>query len=233
MKNVKEIKPKGFYVFEGRSSANSSMFESLTEAKEFLTSANKRLHNYLNIHEYLFTQDSWTMLCEIESEEKIKQTYLKAREESKRDHLQPAYDQVWQIISEQMRHMLSRFVKYCNFHQKRTGSKVHSSYKRYWFETYEEALAFIEGMRNQRYRKSQDRRKYRANSSHFGIGKKERMGHVYLCSKNLRSNENSGNIGAGSIIGEVLKTNVLRQMIKTTINLHSTPKSQNLHPKIE
>ncbi len=177
MIKLKKTFAKGYFLFQGKASANSSFIEDLREAKEFIILANYYFKGYLKIHEYLLCQDGWNFIVKIHSLEALskKVGMLDLRE-----------DQVWRIISERMRIFLSRFVKYTNRKQGRTGSKVHSSYERFIFETLSEAQTYIEGIRKGYIKLHQKRKKYRAKRSHYMIPKKLGKGSIFISSRKLR-----------------------------------------------
>ena len=233
MIKLKEIQANGLYIFLGKASANSSFIESKVEAKDFIESANRRFANFLKIREFLVTQDSWLMVCEVEDELTILREYLKRRMNSNRKYKKPSLTEVWRIVSEQFRHFLSRFVKFCNLRRGRTGSLVHSNYERYFFEDEEEALLFIKDIWAQSITPSQNNEKYRPRTKHFGFSKKERKGHIYLCSLKLMELVGGFLEGVKSIVMWDLSTNVLRIAIQFTLNLHQSYKTIKLSPKKE
>ena len=223
MQKLKEIEPNGLYVFRGKSSAKSSFIESKREAREFINSANKRFVGFLRIREHYISQDSWTLVCEIEDEETIIATYLSIRKKSVRDYKLPPLSEIWRIVSEQVRNFLSRFVKFCNYNRGRTGSLIHSNYERFFFENEEEALNFIKKMHAQSHDFSQSNRKYRPNVKHFYFTSSEKKSNVFLCSKNLNCHILLGLRGAGSIVSIRLTNNILRKLIIFTKTIHSQP----------
>ena len=220
MKKLKEIEAKGLYVFSGKSSANSSFIESKKEAIELINSANSRFAGFLRIREHLITQDSWTLVCELEDEETVISTYLSLRKKSGREYKLPPMSEIWRIVSEQVRNFLSRFVKYCNHDRGRTGSLVHGNYERHYFENKEEALIFIKKIHEQSHDFSQSNPKYRPNSKHFYFTRKESRGNVFLCSKNLQSLVLLRLHVLGSAIMCSLKDDILRKLVSFTKTLH-------------
>ena len=233
MQKLKQIEARGLYIFIGKSSANSSLIETKKEAFEMISSANSRFAGFLRIREHLISQDSWTFICEVEDEETIISTYLSKREASGRKYKLPALTEIWRIVSEQVRNFLSRFVKFCNYERGRTGSLVHSNYERYYFENEEEALIFIAKIHEQNHDFSQYNCTYRPNSKRFHFTRKERIGHVFLCSKNLESLILLGFRGVGSIIRSRLIDDILRKLISLTISIHSNTLTTQNPVKIE
>ena len=233
MVKIKEIQPNCIYLFSGKASANSVFIESLQEAHEFVNSANIRFKNFMKIHEYLLTKDGWSMVCEIESEDLINSTYLKDRKSKGKKYKKPAFDEVWRIISEQVRHWLSRFVKICNFTQGRTGGKVHSNYERRIFTSVIDAKKYIADMHEQRLDYGQEKKRYQGSRGHFRVHDKKAKGHVFLCSKGLK-----GLIGrvfevVGAVVNLALMDDVLRKLIETTLSHHFPTPHTSSSPKKE
>lgn len=233
MMKIKEIQSDCIYLFSGKASANSVFVESLAEAREFLNSANERFFGYIKIHEYLTTKDGWSMICEIESVELIIKTYLNARKANGREYKNPPFEEVWRIVSEQVRHWLSRFIKNCNFNQGRTGSKVHSSYERRLFLDVADAKQYIIGMHEQTIEMGQKRKKYRGKKSHFSVGKKKCKGHIFLCSKGLNALCDMMFEEIGAVVSKAIQINVLRKLIDFTISHHFPQLHQFNTPKLE
>lgn len=180
MIKIKNIVAKGYYLFQGRASANSSFIEDLNEAKKFVILANFYFEGYLKIHDYLLTQDGWSFIVRINSVKSISKV-VSLESEGELDE-----SQIWRLVSERMRIFLSTFVKFTNKKQRRTGSKVHSSYERFMFETLPEAKAYVEKLRKGMIKHCQSRRKYRAKKSHYRIPTKLGNGSIFLSSRKLR-----------------------------------------------
>ena len=227
MKKIKEIEAKGLYVFIGKSSANSSMIESKKEAIELIKSANSRFAGFLRIREHLITQDSWTLVCEVEDEETIISTYLSNREKSACEYKLPPLVEIWRIVSEQVRNFLSRFVKFCNHDRGRTGSLVHSNYERYFFQNEDEALIFIKKIHEQSHDFSQTKYKYRPICKYFYFSKNEKRSNVFLCSRNLEYLILLSLSTVGSFVRTRMTDNILRKLIDLTKTLHSQLKPPN------
>ena len=220
MKKTKEIQAGGFYLFVGKSSANSTFIRDIEEAKVFLQTAENRFKNYLGIKDYYLTQDSWMLLCEVEIEETILSTYNLAREKSKRALLGRGFTEVWRIISEQYRHFLSWFVKYSNYKVGRTGGLVHSSFERYYFDSHEEAVGYIDSMRNQAHRISQVKREFRPSEEEWEVEEIVSKGNIYLCTKQLVDGKLS-EIWSGTFQLISISTDVLRKVVNHTKNIHN------------
>ncbi len=209
MIRIKKIVPKGIFVFQGKASANSSFIEDLREAKKFIILANHYLKGYLKIHEYLLTQDGWIMIVRIKSKKAILRTHHLSGVDIDRN-------EIWRIISERMRILLSTFVKFTNKKQGRTGSKVHSSYERYLFEDLEEALDYIQRIRAGLIRLGQTKRKYRSIKSHYLISEKLGRGSIFISSRKLKKRVKRLKIRLNSIKIQAFQTDVLHDLIEST-----------------
>ena len=221
------IYAEGLYIIKGRSAAGSVFVEDLIEAKKFITLLNKRLAGYLFVHDFLITEDSWTLLCRIEDSKSVITKYELDRERSTKVDPLAKLEEVWRIISEQFRLLLSIFVKFTNRKQGRTGSKVHSNYERYYFENEQEAESYMQQMKNQAINNSQCKRKYRGKRGLYRVSKLVEQGHVYLCTR--RVGVSAGNsvmiYGVGAIEILDILTDVLRKLINSTFSNHSIQKA--------
>ena len=174
MQKVKKIEANNFYVFSGRSNANSCFIEKIIHAKKFLIYANFFLKSYLSIYDYIITKDGWSMVVKIKSSKQI-------RKSSKSEDIE-----IWKIISEQVRLFLSIFVRVTNKKKGRTGCLVHSGYERFRFESKSEAIEYISRLRKQQVAFYSKKKKYRSLKTHYTIPMKIAKGSIFLCSKDIR-----------------------------------------------
>lgn len=220
MNRVKEMHPDCYYLFEGKSSANTMFVENIKEAKQFCIYANAFLKGYLKIHEYLITEDGWMMLVKLNS----KQTLSKlSKDES----------EYWRIISERMRLFLSTYVRVTNKWEGREGVKVKHSYRRYYFETLKEAKLCISNMRNQQYKLYQKKKKYRGLKTHRAIPTKLGKGSIFLCSKWVKKwrKGKSKRASFNSVWADIIefKDLVVQNAIDSTFKSHnSSPSYQKM-----
>ena len=222
MKNIKEVKADGFYLFTGEASANSCFIESITEAKIFIRLANQYLKDYVKVHEYLLTAEAWMMQVRIRSSRKVIKAYTRKRIKNKKPvELNP---EIWRIISEQVRLMLAHYVKITNKLENRAGSKVKESYKRYRFDSATEVKELIDKMRNQKLRLIQRNPKYRKVRTHYRIPKELAQGNVILCSKRLGiGKKNRKGIGFKSFVMKGLSDHLVGSMVLNTKISHLQP----------
>jgi len=221
MKRTKEMKADCYYLFEGKSAANSVFIENLKEAKQFCIYANYFLKDYLKVHEYMINQDGWMMIVKLNSELKI-------------SSITNSKTEIWRIISERMRLLLSTYVRVTNQWEGREGVKVKNGYRRYFFESLAEAKLYLKLIRNQKVKLYQKKRKYRGLRTHRVIPSRLGKGHVFLCSKWVKSPKKR--IGKRVCIYEgsadiiEFENLVVQGMIDSTLNLHSPTFS---FPKLE
>lgn len=216
MIKIKKPVANGYYLFQGKASANSSFIEDLSEAKRFIILANYYFKGYLKIHEYILTQDGWNFIVKINSAKSIAAKHASDSIEDFDESL------IWKIISERVRIFLSTFVKFTNKKQGRTGSKVHSSYERFMFESLSEALGYIEKIRQGAIKLYQSKRKYKAKKSHYRIPRKLGRGSIFLSSRKLRDRVRRVVERLEVLELQVSSKHVLRKLIKSTFKY--TPK---------
>lgn len=182
MKTTKEMYPGCLYLFEGEASASSCFIQNEEDAKQFIILSNQYLKDYIKIHEFNLTKDSWIMIITIRSKEKIKKSYLKRREQSKTCDRKNDHKKIWKIISEQMRLFLKHYVRTANKRCGREGSLVKEPFKRSYFESIEEAQQHVIELRRQLLKRQQKCKKYRGRKRFYKIAKKKIEGHIFLCS---------------------------------------------------
>ncbi len=208
MIKTKKIFSRGIYIFESRSSGNSNYIESLGEAKRLMAYAKYYLKGYLLIHDYVITRHGWQMAVEILDREKFEKPY---------DGIE-----TWRIISERVRLWLSTYVRSANFGRKREGVLVREKFRKYYFESKEEALGHLEAMRNQQVRLYQRRKKYRGIKSHYRIKKEAGCGSIFLCSKEIWRDWKRGRSGKKVQQKWIVANVVGEKMVDFTLNLHNS-----------
>ena len=186
MKKIKQIQANGFYIFHGEVAANSNFIETNEEAKRFLVYANFFLKDYLTVYEYLITRHEWHIVVKLKSREEFSSFSGFCEETQDGENL------VWRIVSERVRLFLSNYVRCVNRMRGRTGTLVHSSYKRYYFESLLKAKEIIEALREQTWRFYRRKKKYQGLKKHYKIPKKFGNGSIFLCSKEVQRELNKG-----------------------------------------
>jgi len=208
MKEVQNVQANGFYIFSGRANANSCFIEKIGHAKQFLIYANYFLKGHLKIFDYVINRDGWVMVVKIMKSESNQEI---------------TGDEVWRRVSERMRLLLSTFVRVTNKQKGRTGCLVHSSFKRYRFERLDEAMIYLEKIRNKNFRLYAGRKKYRGLKTHYKIDKKVRNGSIFLCSKDVGKVKRRFFVEREVFEFIDLRKLVVKNMIKNTKNFHSPP----------
>jgi len=215
MKKIKHTQANGFYIFTGRSNANSCFIEKISHAKQFLIYGNYFLKGYLKIYDYVITRDEWILVVKIKSKKELI------------DRVGVDSEEVWRIISERMRLFLSTFVRVTNNQKGRTGCLVHSRYERMYFDSLDEAKVVIDKIRKQQIKFYNSRKKYRGLKIHYRIGVKLGAGSVFLCSKDRAEMKRK--------LGEVfdfidLGRLVLQNMVTFTHSTHNQTQFPYSHP---
>jgi hypothetical protein len=233
MKKIRETKANCFYAIEGSSAEGSVFIEDMIEAKKFINLLNVRLKGFCTVHNFLLKHNHWTLMLSLESENSIVTNYLEKRKMSLKAKLESTLSEVWRIISEQFRHILSIYVRFTNYKQGRKGSKVKRNYERSIFESIEEAEEFMESLKNECYENLPKKKRYRAKRKIWKMMRKVDQGHVFLCGKNVDVDDCCDIYGSGSIVISRYVNNVLRKLIKETLLLHSSIFINKSHPKTE
>ena len=217
---IKQMQAEQLYLIEGASVANSPFFESEADCKLFLSLTNRYLADYLSINCFQNSRDGWAMIITTKSAEAIRSAYENRRKQSKKCKEDCAHHEIWRMLSDQIRIMLSTYVKATNDNTGRTGGKVSGKYKRFVFESVEEADAVKEELLNLKYDQAQELEIYRPSNELYRVKDTERERSIYMGCARLESSELLRELGmrcldlAGSAI------DVLRQLVKTTLDFH-------------
>jgi hypothetical protein len=233
MKKIREIKAKCFYAIEGSSAEGSVFIEDMIEAKKFIELINDRLQGFCTIHNFLLEHNHWTLMVSMESKNSIVKRYQEKRKLSLKGKVENTLTEIWKIVSEQFRHILSMYIKFTNYKQGRKGSKVKRNYERSIFESVEEAEEFMESLKNQCYQKLPRKKRYRAKRNLWKMIRKVDQGHVFLCGKEVKDVDCEDVYGEGSLYLSSFLDNVLRKLIKSTILLHQSIIITKNHPNTE
>jgi len=216
---VKQMQANQLYLIEGTSVANSPFFENEADCELFLSLADKYLTDYLSINCFQNSRDGWAMIATTKSAEAIRTAYENRRKQSKKCKVDCAHHEIWKMLSDQIRILLSTYVKATNENTGRTGGKVRGKFKRFVFESVEEAEAVKEELLQLKYDQAQELERYQPSDDlyHFENNKKQS---IYMGCARLVSEEMARQLGmrcldlAGSAI------DVLRQLVKTTFDFH-------------
>lgn len=226
MKKIKQIKAGGLYLFSGEVAANSNFIESQREAKQFLIYANWFLKDYLTVYDFVISRSGWHMLVKLKAADAIFEAYYDQNSEK-------LEQMVWKLVSQKVRLFLSCYVRVVNKLRGRTGTLVHSTYERFYFEDFQEAQKAIDAIRNDRFKIYSRRKKYTGLDSHIPMKVGGLRGSVYLCSKKVRKVDN-GFIKKMKVLGiEGLSNLVLLKLVNSTKSMHLSNKSPKFLPKLE
>lgn len=221
MKQIKKMEANQFYLIRGASAANSPFFESEEDCQLFLKLADRFLKKYLKITSFQNNRDGWVMLIATRSERKIKRAYRTRRMLSKKCKKECAFDEVWQMLSDQIRIFLSTYVKATNFRTGRTGAKVRSRYERFVFESEEEAMRMQALLEKIYYVQAQANRRYRPSKKLHKIRRRLLKTSIYVSCALLRVPENFRALGMRCLdLGVWVADGVVRQLISRTLKHH-------------
>lgn len=222
MKQIKEMQANSIYLLKGECGANSVFFENKKEAKLFTNLVDYYLHDYAEVNSFQNSKDGWILIITLKSENKIKEAYRKRREKSKKCKSECTFEEVWRIISEQIRILLSCYVKTTNARNEREGGKVKSSYKRHYFDNLEEAIKVMQEMEEQEIDQSQPKARYRGVKALFRITKEALKNSVYFGCKYLRERLKWEELGMRCLCLLDYFGDVLHDRINMTILEHKT-----------
>ncbi len=166
MRKVKELQGNGFYVLEGINAANTTLVQDQEEVDQFLVFVNAHFKDYMTIYDYCITSVGWNLLVKINNPQKVLRTYELIQNRRNRPL---RFDNVWMIVSNQVRLFRSRMTNWTNRKRKREGNASKTVYSRYIFETLEEGVSYIEKVRNRELSLDQPNPHYRVINSHLNL----------------------------------------------------------------
>ena len=168
MKETNSLIPGGIFLLKSHSCGNTCFFESQEEIKLFKRLLKINLKKYLRIHHVVLGIEGYQMLVKVKDSRTLISNYQKELSRSGKT-IKPIYlEEPWRIISEKIRIMHSVYAKTINKLRERTGVLVKSKYRRYYFESVNEAIKYIEDDTIE-IQKSQLNSKYCANPDHSYI----------------------------------------------------------------
>lgn len=209
------------YLIRGASTACSPFFESVEHCRLFLRLADRFLSDYLRITSFQNNRDGWAMIIATRSADEIKRAYLARRACSQKCKKEYEFSEVWQMLSDQIRILLSTYVRTTNFSTGRTGAKVRRRYERYVFESEEEALAARKSLESEYYKLRQPSKRYRPRKKSHKMRKKLLRKSVYASSRLLAIPAKLRELGLGCVdIGVFIVDCVARQLVTRTLRDH-------------
>ena len=223
MKRIKKMHAEHIYLIEGAVTANSSFFENEADCKDFIRLADKYLGEYLWINSFQNNRDGWVMIITTKSVQTIRDAYHLRRSKSKKCKAGCAHYEIWRILSDQIRILLSTYVKSTNKKSGRTGGKVRGNYKRYIFESVEEAEQMKQKLSKQKHDQSQELKRYRPSKKLFSIKKRQLKRSIYMSCARLSSISNVRKLGMSCLNLAGLVISVLRYLVQSTFDHHFPP----------
>jgi len=217
---IKQMQADQLYLIAGASVANSPFFENEADCKLFLSLADKYLADYLMINCFQNNRDGWVMIITTNSAEAIRTAYDNRRKQSKKCNEDCAHHEIWRILSDQIRILLSTYVKATNENTGRIGGKVRGNYKRFVFESVEEAETVKQELLELKYDQAQELERYQPSNDLYRFESKKRQS-IYMGCAQLESKKQlvlKLGMRCLEIAGSAI--NVLRQLVKSTFDFH-------------
>lgn len=208
------------YMIQGASVANSPFFETEADCKLFLRLADRFLSRYLKINSFQNNRDGWAMIITTRSISDITGAYLERRAKSDKCKKEFEFTEVWRMLSDQIRIFLSTFVKATNHQTRRVGAKVRCRYKRFVFESAEEAKAKAESLAKEYYDQAQPRKRYRPSKKLCKLRKRMLRTSLYMSCALLDSVDKVRELGLGCLDLGVFVNDIARQIVSRTLNHH-------------
>jgi len=216
---IKQMQADQLYLIEGASVANSPFFENEADCQLFLSLGDKYLVDYLSINCFQNSPDGWAMIITTKSAKVIRTAYENRRKQSKKCKEDCAHHEVWRILSDQIRILLSTYVKATNENTGRTGGKVRGNYKRFVFESVEEAEIVRKELLELKYDQAQELERYQPSNDLYRFKNKKKQS-IYMGCERLESKKLVRKLGMRCLDIAGLVIDVLRQLVKTTLNFH-------------
>ncbi len=223
---IKQVRSSSLYILCGKAVAKNPFFE---EPKDVLLAhrfAKRFLEPIMDIIEYNFTKDGWIFIVKTKSATSILSAYTTMRLKSKKAKEAHRKQHIPAIISEHMRLFLSVLIRAMNRRSGRTGTKVHSVFERYIFESKEEYDALVSLIQNEKINLCHQQEKYRPDYSEVdGLNDELGVGSRKYCSKKRIKNRTKN---LYLIDYKPLTKDVLQQAIKSLNDFNNLIKSINL-----
>lgn len=220
MEKIKKMGAEHIYLIRGASCSNTPFFELESDCQLFLELADHYLRDYLKITSFQNNMHGWVMIICTESAAAIKAAYQARRALSKKCKKEFELNEVWQILSDQIRIFLSTYVKRTNRRTKRKGTKVRRRYERFLFDSTEEVLAMKAMLEEERYPLEQQEECYRPREDQSELRDSMIRTSIYMSCGLLGVPEMLRELGMACLDLGVLLTDVARQIIQNTLHHH-------------
>lgn len=220
MKKIKKMQAEHLYMIQGCSTANSPFFENELDCKLFLRLADRFLSDYMKILNFQNNRDGWVMLISTKTAADIKRAYYGRRMRSKKCKIEFVYNEVWQMLSDQIRIFLSTYVKATNYRTGRTGGKVRRRYERFVFESEAEAEEVNAKLKSHYYVQEQPMKRYRPSRRLYSLRKRMILSSIYMSCALLGFPGKLRELGMQCLDLGVFTSGVARQLIHRTLHHH-------------
>lgn len=220
MKKIKEMQAEHVYLIRGASTARSPFFEDEQDCGTFLAYADRFLKDYMRVVSFQNSRDGWVMIVATKSAQAIKRAYLERRAKSKKCRKEFEFTEVWQMLSDQIRILLSTYVKVTNFRTRRKGAKVRCRYERFVFESEAEAKFMQASLEKEFHDQAQPQKRYRPSYRSHKIRKWMLKASIYISCALLGSVERMKKLGMGCLDLGYLDKAIARQAITNTLKHH-------------
>lgn len=165
MKEIKEIQPKGYYVFESLASGNSCYFESEQEIEIYVSLFKRYISKFVKVHKMYLSAEGYQISLKVRGTGVLIKEYEKLCGKRRKEAKSEFLEEPWKIVSEQIRVFHSVYVKKVNAIRGRKGVLVQRNYTRYSFESVEEYELYMEKMDQKEEIVPQERERYRVKKS--------------------------------------------------------------------
>lgn len=208
MRKIKEIKSNGYYLFESLSSSRSSYFESNNEVDFFKKLFERYLKKYIRIHRMYLSSEGYQVLVTLRQKSTIRGRYIENCKKRNKVIRQSFVEEVWRIVSEQIRIFHSVYVKSVNKSRGRKGVLVQKRYERFIFSSVAEFEAYVAKMDGGKEISGQEKVKY-------SLAKKWRGRVSWGVFR--------GVLWVEGVMDRVFRGFVVSKLVTSTLSLHSPP----------
>lgn len=208
------------YLIRGSSVSHTPFFEHQQDCRVFLELVDHYLKDYVSISSFQNNPNGWVMIITTKSAELIKKAYKARRALSKKCKKEFEFQEVWQMLSDQIRILLSTYVKKTNQATGRKGSKVRHRYERFVFESAQEALEVEAQLEEEFHPLEQPVERYRPSDALHDLREAMIATSIYMCCALLRVPEQLEKLGMSCLELGLLSQAIARNLIHSTLNHH-------------
>lgn len=151
--------------------ASNMMFETKKDHQLFLKLWDKYLSPMADLVQYHLSPSGWILMFKTKSKEKIVQAYLTLRKHSQKAKAAHKLTETKRMISEHFRILLSQFVRRMNAKNKRRGTLVLESFRKYVLSNTSEYQRIFKIIVESQANQKQYIKKYQADYSKYDTKK--------------------------------------------------------------